>query len=62
LPFGDGKDVTDKTDYSPVVDESGEAQKRRGRRKWAAFLTGAQAFWIYAVVLAGIILLVIWLD
>jgi hypothetical protein len=54
--------VTDKTDYSPVVDETGEAQKRRERRKWSAFLTGAHAFWIYALVLAAIVLLVIWLT
>jgi hypothetical protein len=43
--------VSEKTDYSPLVDESGEAQKRRERRKWAAFLTGAHAFRIYALVL-----------
>jgi hypothetical protein len=53
--------VTQKTDYSPVVEEHGDAQKRRERRKLAAFLTGAHAFWIYALVVAGIILLVIWL-
>ena len=53
--------MTEKTDYSPVVDEAGEAEKRRERRKWHAFLWGAHAFWIYALVLAGIILLVIWL-
>jgi hypothetical protein len=59
---GDGPEVTDKTDYSPVVDEPGEAQKRRERRKWSAFLTGAHAFWVYALVLAAIVLLVIWLT
>jgi hypothetical protein len=53
--------VTEKTDYSPVVDEHGDAEKRREGRKWRALLIGAHAFWIYALVLAGIILLVIWL-
>jgi hypothetical protein len=54
--------VSEKTDYSPVVEEAGEAQKTRERRKWSAVLGGAHVFWIYAVVLAGIILLVIWLT
>ena len=53
--------MSEKADYSPVVDEAGEAQKRRERRKWAAFFTGANAFWIYALVLAAIVLLVLWL-
>jgi hypothetical protein len=54
--------VTEKTDYSPVVEEAGEAEKSRERRKWGAVLGGAHVFWIYALVLAGIILLVIWLT
>jgi hypothetical protein len=53
--------VTDKTDYSPVVEDTGDAEKRRERRKWEAFLSGAHTFWIYALVLAGIVLLVLWL-
>jgi hypothetical protein len=53
--------VADKTDYIPVVEESGDAEKRRERRKWEAFLFGAHAFWIYALVLAAVVLLVIWL-
>jgi hypothetical protein len=53
--------VTDKTDYSPVVEETGDAEKRRERRKWEAFLLGVHAFWIYALLLAGIVVLVIWL-
>ena len=53
--------MTDKSDYSPVVEETGDAEKRRARRKWEAFLWGANAFWIYALVLAGIVLLVLWL-
>ena len=53
--------MADKTDYSPVVEETGDAEKRRERRKWGAFLIGAHAFWIYALIVAAIILLVIWL-
>ena len=58
---GDGQRVTEKTDYSPVVEKTGDAEKRRERRKWDTFLWGAHAFWIYALVLAGIVLLVLWL-
>ena len=53
--------MTDKTDYSPVVEETGDAEKSREGRKWKAFLWGAHVFWIYALVLAGIVLLVLWL-
>ena len=53
--------MTEKTDYSPVVEETGDAEKRRERRKWEAFLGGAHSFWLYALVLAGIVLLVRWL-
>ena len=53
--------MTDKSDYSPVVEETGDAEKRRERRKWEAFLWGAHAFWIYALLLGGIVLLVLWL-
>jgi hypothetical protein len=59
---GDENRVSEKTDYNPVVGEPGDAQKRRERRKWAAFLTGAHAFWIYALVLAAIVLAVVWLT
>jgi cell division septal protein FtsQ len=48
--------MPDKTDYSPVVEPAGEAEKRRERRKWAALLGGAHLFWLYALVLAGIVL------
>jgi hypothetical protein len=54
--------MEDKTDYSPVVEEAGEAEKRRERRKWSALLGGAHAFWLYALLLAGIILLFIYLT
>jgi hypothetical protein len=47
--------VGEKTDYSPVVEETGEAEKRRQRRKWGAFFTGAHVFWIYAVIVGAIL-------
>jgi hypothetical protein len=47
--------VAEKTAYSPVVEEAGEAEKRRERRKWWALLGGAHLFWIYALALAGIV-------
>ena len=53
--------MTDKTDYSPVVEETGDAEKRREGRKWRAFLWGAHAFWIYALLLGGIVILLVWL-
>jgi hypothetical protein len=54
--------MAEKTDYSPVVEEAGDAEKRRERRKWWAVFGGAHVFWIYALILAGIIVLVIWLT
>jgi len=54
--------VPEKTDYSPVVEGTGEVEKRRERRKWSTLLAGAHAFWIYALLLAGIILLFIYLT
>ena len=48
--------MADKTDYSPVVEEAGDAEKRRQRCKWATLLGGAHLFWIYALILAGIVL------
>ena len=53
--------MNEKTDYSPVVDPTGEAEKRRESRKWKAFLWGAHAFWIYALLLGGIVILLFWL-
>jgi hypothetical protein len=49
--------MAEKTDYSPVVEEAGPAEKRRERRKWAALLGGAHLFWLYALVLAAIVLI-----
>jgi hypothetical protein len=62
LARGQADPMEDKTDYSPVVEEAGEAEKRRERRKWSALLGGAHAFWLYALLLAGIILLFIYLT
>jgi hypothetical protein len=52
---GSIEEMAEKTDYSPVIEGSGEAEKRRERRKWGALLGGAHLFWIYALILAGII-------
>jgi hypothetical protein len=60
--MGSNSTMVEKTDYSPVVEEGGEAEKRRARRKWGALLAGVHVFWIYAAILAGIILLVIYLK
>lgn len=50
-----------KPDYSPVVEVPGDAEKRHEGRKWKAFLLGAHAFWIYALLLGGIVILLFWL-
>jgi hypothetical protein len=52
---GSIEEMADKTDYSPVIEESGEAEKRRERRKWGALLGGAHLFWIYALIVGGIV-------
>ena len=51
----------DKTDYSPVVEPATPAEQRHERRQARAFLVGAWSFWLYALVIAGIVALVIWL-
>ncbi len=51
----------EKTDYSPVVEPAPPAEQRHERRQARAFLAGASSFWIYALVIAGIVALVIWL-
>jgi hypothetical protein len=59
---GTGYDVADdKTDYSPVREPMPEAEQRHERRLARAFVFGAHAFWIYAVLLAAVIVLVIYL-
>ncbi len=54
--------MPEKTDYSPVTERAPEAEERRERRTWTTFIWGFHAFWIYAVVVAGIILLVLYLT
>ena len=49
--------MAEKTDYSPLIEEDGDAEKRRQGRKWATLLGGAHLFWIYALILAGIVVL-----
>ena len=54
--------MDEKTDYSPLEEKTPEAEKRRERRVWAPFVLGAWSFLVYAAVLAGIIVLVIYLT
>jgi hypothetical protein len=61
-PAGTAYEVADdKTDYSPVRDPMPEAEQRHERRLTRAFVFGAYTFWIYAMLLAGVIILVIYL-
>jgi hypothetical protein len=48
--------VAEKTDYSPSS-RGRRRRKHRQRRKWATLLGGAHLFWIYALILAGIVVL-----
>ena len=62
LPRGTAYEVADdKTDYSPVREPKPEAEQRHERRLARAFVFGAYSFWIYAMLLAGVIVLVIYL-
>ena len=52
----------DKTDYSPFTEEAGgEAAKRRKHRMLWGVLGASHMLLVYALVLAGIVLLVIYL-
>ncbi len=53
--------MPEKTDYSPVREPMPEPEKQRERRLTRAFVLGAHAFWIYALLLAALIVLLIWL-
>jgi hypothetical protein len=53
--------MAEKRDYSPVTEPSSDAESRRERRLFWTIFAGAHAFWLYAVLLAGVILLVIYL-
>ncbi len=51
----------EKTDYSPLREPAPPAEQRHERRQARAFLAGVWSFWFYALVIAGIVALVIWL-
>jgi hypothetical protein len=48
--------MAEKTDYSPVVEEAGDAEKA-GSGANGRPCSAAHLFWIYALILAGIVLL-----
>jgi hypothetical protein len=52
--------MPEKTDYSPVREPAPGPERRRERRFARVFVLGAHAFWLYALVVAGIVALVIW--
>lgn len=54
--------MAEKTDYSPVDEPApGEAEQRRNRHKALAIFGGAHAFWLYAIAVGVVVLLLIWL-
>ncbi|HSK14675.1 MAG TPA: hypothetical protein VK915_00765 [Gaiellaceae bacterium] len=53
--------MAEKTDYSPVRERAPAPEQKRERRLTKAFVLGAHAFWLYALVVAGVIALLIWL-
>lgn len=53
--------VTEKPDYSPLVEKPQPAEAERERRLARPFVLGAYSFLIYALILAAIVGLVIWL-
>ena len=53
--------VSVKTDYSPVREPAPPAEQRHERRQARTFLLGAWTFWLYALAIAGVVALVIWL-
>lgn len=53
--------MTEKPDYSPVVEEPRPAEAERERRLARPFVLGAYSFLFYALIVAAIIGLVIWL-
>jgi hypothetical protein len=54
--------MNEKTDYSPYDEPVPEAEKPRRRRIFWSVFGAAHAFWLYALLLAGIIVLVIYLT
>jgi hypothetical protein len=53
--------MPEKTDDSPVTERAPEAEVKRERRVWSTVLWSVHALWIYALAVAGIIVLVLWL-
>jgi hypothetical protein len=53
--------MEDKTDYSPYDEPVPEAERPRRRRLFLTALGVTHAFWLYALLLAGVVLLVVWL-
>ena len=53
--------MAEKTDYSPVRDPAPGPEQKRERRFARTFLLGAHSFWLYALLLAAVIVLVIYL-
>jgi hypothetical protein len=53
--------MSHKTDYSPVREPAPPAEQRHERRQARTFLLGAWSFWLYALAIAGVVALVIWL-
>jgi hypothetical protein len=53
--------VTEKPDYSPLVEPPPEAEARREGRFARLFVFGAWSFLVYALLVAGIVVLLIWL-
>jgi hypothetical protein len=51
--------MPEKTDYSPVTERAPEAEAKRERRVWSTVFWSVHALWIYALVLAGVIVLLI---
>ena len=51
-----------RTDYSPVTERAPEAEVKRERRVWSTVFWSVHALWIYALVVAGIVLLVLYLT
>jgi hypothetical protein len=54
--------MPEKTDYSPVTERAPEAEVKRKRRVWSTVFWSVHALWIYALVVAGIVLLVLYLT
>jgi hypothetical protein len=61
-PAGHAEGVEDPHDYSPFRERAGEAEKRRKHRMFWGVVGGMHLLWIYAAILAGLILLVVYLT